>query len=215
MGVVHGHPASVYRVRRTVERERPAVVALEVSDLAVPLFAHYARAGDGPPRTEMEAAIRAGGDARVAGVDGPGAAFVRTLVGHLLARRPHPRTASRVLGLASRAVTAAVRCRVAAFAAVYASLHLDVVAPAVHDCPSDAPADEQARHETRQVTRARAVARMLDRSRAVEVVDTVREESMARRLAALRASGDVVAVVGLAHLDGVCAALDEANEMRS
>lgn len=49
VGVVHDYPASIYRVRRLVEAHDPAVLALELPLLAIPLYREYARDEGFPP----------------------------------------------------------------------------------------------------------------------------------------------------------------------
>lgn len=46
VGVVHDHPASRVRARRVVEKVTPAVVALELPPLAMPLYRQYAATND-------------------------------------------------------------------------------------------------------------------------------------------------------------------------
>ncbi len=84
VGVVHDHPASVARVRSTVETTEHATLALELPPLALPLFEEYADDARTPPAFggEMSAAIQAS-DARAVGIDGPSRRFLRTLARHV------------------------------------------------------------------------------------------------------------------------------------
>ncbi len=69
VGVVHDHPASLFRVAHLVETVEAAVLALELPPLAVPLFRLYARDDRTPPRLggEMSVAVRAAGSPRETG----------------------------------------------------------------------------------------------------------------------------------------------------
>lgn len=213
VGVVHDHPASVVRVRSLLEAETPAVLALELPPLAVALFEHYAADGatgagdDGsaPPRFggEMSAAVHAADGVRVAGIDGPATGFLRHLVGAL---REEAASASTVRSTVRRVASItrhAVGCRLAASLHAHTSLRVEVDSPTPHDVGwSDAP-ERQAADERRHVRRARSVMSAFQRTPASRCCETAREAHMAERLEGLREDGDVLAVVGVGHLDAV------------
>jgi pheromone shutdown protein TraB len=72
------------------------------------------------------------------------------------------------------------------------------------------PPAAQADHERAHVARRRALAGAVATPPAIALVDESREADMARRLAALRADGGVLAVIGVEHLDAVETRLHEA-----
>jgi hypothetical protein len=203
VGVVHDHPASVARVRSTVETTEHATLALELPPLALPLFEEYADDARTPPAFggEMSAAIQAS-DARAVGIDGPSRRFLRTLARHVSQERPDRGAIARLLSRTRRASGQAIRCRLAASIARRTSVRVEVGAPRTYDCDPDDPPAVQAENERAHVSRARAVLRALappDRDRR----DAVREDCMAAAIDDARRSGPVVAVVGIGHLDGL------------
>jgi pheromone shutdown protein TraB len=209
VGVVHDHPSSTYRVRSTVESLRPDVLALEVSPIALPMFQAYAEDGHTPPRFggEMSAAVQASEDAEVVGIDGPSRQFVVALLRRCISDRPSPATARKVLGGLATVTRQALACRAAATVASLTSLRVGVDEPVEHNCsPTDDPA-AQADDEARQVAQVQNCLSLLDRPAWMAVRDDTREACMARNLRALRQEGDVVAVVGIGHLDALAGEL--------
>lgn len=206
VGTVHDHPASVYRARRTVADRDPAVLALELPPLALPLFETLAsEAGELPddasvPGGEMGAAIAAASTDRVVGIDGPSLGYARTLAATLVDERPDRRALRGVLAGAASAGRQAIRCRFGATVAAHTARSPAVRDAVMHDCgPADDP-ETQAADERRQVERARAVMDAFEPSRAAQFRDQSREAHMAKRIGELRDEGDVVAVVGHGHL---------------
>ncbi|WP_284012081.1 hypothetical protein [Halobaculum litoreum] len=218
VGVVHDHPASVYRVRHVLAAVDPEVLALELPPISLPLFAQYAATEETPPALggEMSAAIQAADAATVVGVDRPTGGFFRRLGRTLLRERP-PFETVRTLGTRIAGTTThALVCLAAAGVAAATSVRLEVDAPTPHDVSwTDAPAD-QASHEREQVDRCRSFMdafRTASRSRASRIEDAAREASMAARLRDLRGDGaDVVAVVGIDHVEPLADGLDDAPE---
>ena len=205
VGVVHDHPASMYRVRTLVGALEPDTLALELPSISVPLFEGYADDERTPPAFggEMSTAIQAAGDAEVVGIDAPSVDFVRALVRKFREEKATPRTMGRVLdGLAS-VTRHAVTCRVAATLAARAGVRLEVDTPVAHDCDVTDEPDVQATNERRQVSTTFSLLRSVEPSRPVWFRDTAREECMASRIAELRENGSVVAVVGLDHLESI------------
>lgn len=209
VGVVHDHPASAFRARSAVEVRSPAVLALEIAPLALPLFEAYADGARDPTggTDEFTTAIRAAADARVVGIDAPSRRFVGTLARKCLAETLPLSTVRSVLRGLAAVSREATTCRLAAAVTANTLATVAVGEPVAHDCtPADDP-ETQAADEARQVERVRNVLSVLDRPPAVRVRDEVREECMSRALDDLRREGDVVAVVGLHHLDPVADAL--------
>ncbi len=205
VGVVHDHPASVYRVRRVVEREAPDVLALELPPLAVPLYETHAADEETPPPFggEMSAAVQAAGTDDVVGIDGPSTAFCRRLARTLVARGTSLETAVRsVRGVASVGKTA-LACRAAATLTNRTGLRIAVGDPTSHGVSRSDPPREQVADENRQIRTATAVLDALESPPASRVRSETREAHMADRLQTLRTRGDVVAVVGLGHFESI------------
>ncbi|WP_277539971.1 hypothetical protein [Haloarcula laminariae] len=212
VGVLHDHPASVYRVRSVVDRVDPDAVALELPPLAVPLAVRQAADERTPPTLggEMSAAVQAADTDRVVGIDGPSAGFLRYLAAELYAERASADTVRKVAaGL--RSVTArAVKRRAAAAVTALTSVQLAVDPPTTYDTGrTDDPA-RQAEEERRRADTARSMLRTFAAPPAAAVRRAARERYMADRLAALGGTDEVVAVVGLAHLDAVAGHLRDA-----
>ena len=231
VGVVHDHPASVFRARTAVEAVDPAVVAVELPDLALPLFEHgtetdgeerAATDGEGGRETvetdggeqrfgdEMSAALWAA-DGETVGIDGIDAGFLSGLAGTLRAEDASAatvrRTARSVAGIGRRALA----CRVAAVTD-RGGPTTRADGPADFDCTTADDPATQAADERRHRSRSRSLLAAIERPHADRVLDATREAAMVRRLASLRRSGDVVAVVGFDHLDAVADGLCEASE---
>lgn len=211
VGVLHDHPASSYRARAVVDAVDPDVLALELPPLAVPLTVHHAADERTPPALggEMSAAVQAADTDRVVGIDGPSVGFLRYLAAELYAERAGPATVRRTIGaLRSVTATAVTRRTVAAVAALTA-VQVAVDPPTVYDTGrADEPA-RQAAEERRRVDTARSMLRAFTPPPAAAIRRAARERYMADRLAALGRTADVVAVVGLAHLDAVAGHLRE------
>ena len=198
VGVVHNHPASKHRIR--------AVLGLELPPVAVPLYDFDADDWRTPPRFggEMSTAIQAAATDRVVGIDGPDPGFVVRLVRNLLGEGASLSTARSVLSSLAGVTKRAVGCRLAAAVARTIGVRFDVSDPAAHDCSWADPPAAQARDERAQVERARTIAETFEQPATARVRDRTRDQHMASRLSALQQEGDVVAVVGIAHLDPVC-----------
>ncbi len=211
VGVVHDHPASVFRVKTVVTERDPDVLALELPPLSLPLFERYAEDTRTPPvfGGEASAAIQAATTEHVVGIDGPTPRFLRRLIVTLHRDGGSLRTALGVLdGLAS-VTKNAVKCRLAGSLALMTSIRLEVDSPVTYSIGRTDGPERQAENERRQIARARAVMDAFEPSRAACFSDDVRESHMADRLDRLRHDGDVVAVVGRHHLDPVADMLEE------
>ena len=208
VGVVHDHPASVFRAGAIVESQAPDAVALELPPLAVPLFRSLAgREGGG----EMSAAIAAAPDARHVGIDGIDRRFLRTLFERVRDDWPSVGTLGSLARESVAFSRTALRCRTTALlprpSAVRPNRHGD----GQYDCePTDPPA-VQAECEREHVDRCLAFARAVRTPDAVRLRDEVREACMAERIDDLRRDGDVVAVLGVAHLQSVAQRLASAQ----
>ncbi|MBZ6495503.1 hypothetical protein [Natrinema longum] len=209
LGVVHDHPASVARVERVLEHVEPETLALELPPVAMPLYRVYAHNGDADdspsPRFggEMSAAIRAAPDADLVGIDAPNWSFLRRLVVRLVADRVPPATVRRVLSSVGGATREALACRVAATLTHATSMTVVPGDRVEYDCePDDSPA-QQAAHERSHVASVQALLGSVHTDgSAVAYRDETREECMIERLETVRsAPGDVVAVVGVDHLE--------------
>ena len=213
VGVVHNHPASTHRVRHVISSVDPEILALELPPISLPLFEQYAAADRTPPvfGGEMSAAIQAADRAAVEGIDRPTGGFFGRLGRTLLWERPSLETVRNVVSNAAATTKHALLCRAAAAVGARTSIRLEVDSPIPHDIAgTDAP-DDQARDEREQINRSRSFMnafRTASRSQASRLEDDAREAVMAGRLSELRGDGDVVAVVGIDHLDPLIDRLD-------
>lgn len=219
LGVVHDHPASVFRVAHVLERLEPEVLALELPPLAVPLFRMYAADANNPPRLggEMSMAVRTADGARAAGIDAPNRRYLQQLVSCLSADPPSFRVARLVAKDLFFASLHALSCRLGAFVGAMSPLRPRVYSPIQYETSlRDSPRD-QAAHETSHLATQRAFLRAVEIPAARRLIDTARETSMADRLGELRRKGDVVAVVGMEHLDPLADRLgaDDGGDSRS
>ena len=206
VGVVHDHPASTYRVRRTVESVSPDILALELPPMAVPLFEQYAKTDQSPPvfGGEMSAAIKAAEAVETVGIDRPTRGYFARLSRKVVRDRPSPATVRKVLSDATSATKHAFVCRIASAISAKTSVRLEVDSPVEHETDRRDTPEEQAVNERRQIRQSRAFMeafRNASATRASRFGDRVREEHMADKLSKLRHGGDTVAVVGVHHLD--------------
>ncbi|RQH03287.1 hypothetical protein [Natrarchaeobius oligotrophus] len=214
LGVVHDHPASVARVERVLEAVDPDVLALELPPAAVPLYRAYAadEGADGSPRFggEMSAAIGAAAGADVVGIDAPNWSFLRRLVTRLVADRVSPATARRLVSSVGGATREALACRVAATLTHATSMTVARDDPIEYDCSHTDPPAEQAAHERSHVATVQALLGSVETDgTALSYRDETRERCMVDRLREHEAGGDLVAVVGVDHLDRLEEALSE------
>jgi pheromone shutdown protein TraB len=99
-------------------------------------------------------------------------------------------------------------CRIAATVSRRAGLTVELDRPGCHDCRwIDDPAT-QAHDERSQVSRAKPVMQAFTPSGADTVRQATRESYMAAQTDRHRQERDVVAVVGIGHLDELAAALE-------
>jgi pheromone shutdown protein TraB len=202
VGVVHDHPASVFRARTIVEELEPGTVALEIPDALVPKFESYAETGS-DEGGEMTAAVEAASGS-VVGIDAPSARSFGELARQLLRERASPETAWEAVSISSRLVAQTFRDRLAiagvgeptngAFAESY-------------ECSSADSPGVQADHENGHVRRSTTLLRAFEVPAATRILDSARERAMGKRLRALRRTHPVVAVVGYSHVESVAETL--------
>jgi pheromone shutdown protein TraB len=218
VGVVHDHPASTYRTRQVIKELDPNVLALELPPISIPLFEECAATERFPPVLggEMSAAIQAAAPGTAVGIDRPTGAFFKRLGRKLLRERPSAEMVRTVLSNALSPTIHALLCRAAAAIAARTSVLLFVESKTAYDIDSMDSPEEQALDEREQARRAHSFMnafRTTNRSRASQFEDTVRDAEMAVRLSALREQGDVVAVVGIYHLDSLTERLEADTNM--
>lgn len=209
-GVVHDHPASVFRVQSIVGAHEPDALALELPSVALPLFEEYAEDDRTPPRFggEMSAAIQAADGGEIVGIDAPSGEFFREVLGTISDERP-PVDAIRNLGRGIASVTRhALECWVAGQLTRRTPFQVTLDDESDHGCDDADPPDAQAVDESAHVTQAVSLFRALDRPEPVRIRDVTREACMARKIDDLRGSGSVVAVVGHGHLDALAERLE-------
>jgi len=208
VGVVHDHPASCHRVRTLVDTVAPAVLALELPPLSVPLYCQHAADERRPPTLggEMSAAIQAADTDRVVGIDGPSVGFCRSLAGELYRRRASTATLRRTAGSLRSVTATTLRSRLASAVNSHTPVELAVDLPTAYDADRSDDPETQAADERDRMRTAESMLGAFGPPPAAAIRRTVRERHMADRLAALRA-GAVVAVVGQAHLAAVASHL--------
>jgi hypothetical protein len=208
VGVVHDHPASTYRVRRITKMSSPDILALELPPLAIPLFEQYARDDRSPPTFggEMSAAMQIARTDTTVGIDRPTCSFFLRLARNVLYERPSLTIVQNLLSGACSVTKHAIVCRLAAAVAARTPVRLEVDFPTAHDTDWWDTPEDQALDERRQIRRSRSFIDAMwtdDISCASRLEDSTREEHMADRLSALREEGDIVAIVGIDHLDSL------------
>jgi len=174
----------------------------------VPLFERYA-GDDSVPASgeEMSVGIRAADTAEVVGIDGPSRGFLARLARNLARGDASASTVRTVLGSVGAVCKHALACRVAALLDAPTAARLAVDSPVEHEVDEQDAPERQAADEQSQIRQARAVLGAFGKPEPVELRDETREAHMAARLASLRERGDVVAVVGVDHLDALAARL--------
>lgn len=213
LGVVHDHPASTYRVDAVISALDPALVAVELPNLLVPVLRDSAVSSD--VGGEMATAIAAAGDTPVVGIDVPGPRTLHALLAEITDQQPSVRTVMRT-------IISLGRIGLHTLAGVLT--HLDI--PGVpsfddleydheYDLPSDASPATQATHEQTHLEQSTALLRTFEPPAATRFLDTVRERHMARRLESRCHAGPTLAVVGYGHLDGLEEILRRRSERRA
>ena len=211
VGVVHDHPASTYRVARILEAISPDFLALELPPLAVPLFEMYARDVYTPPQLggEMSMAVQAAGDVELMGIDGPSRTYLRLLAKTVTEKRIPKNVVVKVLKDIVKSSGHALTCRLAALVGAITPLRLRVYSHMEYDSTLLDTPTEQATHERTYLSQQRTFLSAVEVPESVQVIDGIREESMVTQLREMRMKGDVIAVVGMEHLDAIEALLSE------
>lgn len=207
VGVVHDHPASEFRVRHAIETVNADVVAIELPPLSVPLFSRYAATKEDPPPLggEMSIAIQTA-DVPVVGIDAPNRPYLSRVARALVGRQTSLGVRRSIIGDLARISAHAVVTRLGS---LYGRLARPPVLyqPIQYDTsPFDTPG-EQATHESAHLSTRASFLRAVQPPPSIEVIDDLREQAMADRLASLRGDGRVVAIVGMEHLDPLVAHL--------
>ena len=204
IGVVHDHPASVYRVTHLLRTFEPETLALELPPLSVPLFVRYARDGSDPPRLggEMSAAIHAAGVARTVGVDAPNRRYLRTLL-HRLREAGDRDLARSVLRATLAGIAQTLACRLGAVVGRLTPYTPRPYRQIPYETTLLDDPGTQAADETAHLARHDAFVSAVEQPPATALVERTREDAMAAAVHRLRSLGDVVAVVGTSHLDSL------------
>lgn len=228
VGVVHEHPASVYRVEQAVQTLDPDVIALELPSLALPLFEQYARArggeseqapaesdelgadGDGPvpPGGEMSAAIDAADDTRTVGIDLPNVRYGGAVIDAVREESLSVDDVAKTIRAFGSQFSHAVHCRTAYYASRVGITLDPQVDSGEYDSRLTTSPHTQAAEEAKLVGAGTALLRAFNRPPALRTFDSAREAAMADALSDLRADGSVVAVVGHAHLNAITERLE-------
>lgn len=216
VGVVHDHPASIYRVQAFVDTLDPEVLGLELPRIVMPLFEKYAQADEEreDPGGEMSAAIRAAGDADVVGLDMPDLGSLVSLAKRMWRENVTSGTARSIADDVCRLYRHALAGRLVA-----AGLPLAIVGGDVHrrqryEVTAADPPAVQAEHERRHVRKSSSLLNSLDLPSATRLIDDERERRIASRLVDLQvgSTSPIVAVVGYQHLDTVVEAMRNAAD---
>lgn len=214
VGVVHDHPASVYRAETVVETVAPHTVAVELPDVLVPVIeravGEETAAAEEGVGGEMATAMAAA-EGAVVGIDVPGRGTGRALLTELRTERRSPRTVLRAIGDVGRIAGHALLGRLAGLGVPGTPAVEDLEQRHEYDLPADVTPETQADHEQAHVRRSTTLLRSFDPPAATAFLDAVRERYMVGRLQSLRRNGPVVAVVGHGHLDEIEAMLKNRN----
>lgn len=205
IGVVHDHPASFYRVDAILKALEPDVLALELPPLALPLFRLYSRDVYVPPRLggEMSLALQTADSVRAVGIDAPNRIYLRRLLEDSANRNlPTELLVPVVRDLLSSAAHT-LACRLGALIGTVTPLRPRVYSHHEYSCTLLDVPDVQAEHEMTHLTKQQSFLRAVEIPRWRRFVDDKRNESMAIVLNDLRMTGDVIAVVGMEHLDSL------------
>lgn len=208
VGVVHDHPASIYRVEAVIEEVSPATVGIELPSLLVPVFEQHVDEG-ADIGGEMTAAITAAESASVVGIDVPGPGFIRALCAELLKEPADTGAIVRTLRETWRLTSNAVLARLAHEGVPGLPTVSDLEFGHEYDLPERPSPERQAEHEAKHVRRSTTLLRTFEPPAATRLVDQIRERHMARRLRELAVDGPLVGVVGHGHLDEIQAVLEE------
>lgn len=204
VGVVHDHPASIFRTGHLVSALQPDVLAVELPRAAIPLFESFQADEEGSDHIggEMSLALRRASGAKV-GIDAPSLRYTRHLFTYLASEGVPPVLYWRVLKDLTLSTLQAVWTVIAAMVGTITGVRLRAHTPVEHEVtPTDPPA-KQAHAESEHIATRKAFLQAIEVPETIRIIDTIRERVMAERIAELRRQGDVVAIVGVEHLDPV------------
>lgn len=205
LGVVHDHPASIHRVDAILKALEPDVLAIELPPLALPLFRMYSRDVYVPPRLggEMSLALQTADSVRGVGIDAPNRIYLRRLFMELADQSLPTELLVPVARNLLSSAAHALACRLGALIGTVTPLRPRVYSHHEYSCTLLDVPDVQAEHEMTHLTKQQSFLRAVEIPRWRRFVDDKRDESMATVLQDLRLTGDVIAVVGMEHLDSL------------
>lgn len=206
VGVVHDHPASIYRAEAIIDTLDPDVVAVELPDILIPPFA-AAIASDDRVGGEMSAAMRAAGTDAVLGIDVPSRGLVSAVSAAISTHEPGLLTVGRTLRSVGKMVGHSALGRLAHAGVPGLPTVRDLEHSQAYDISVDATPRAQADHEAAHLGRSTTLLRAFEPPPATRLMDAIREQHMADRLESICRERTVVAVVGYSHLDGIAATL--------
>lgn len=151
----------------------------------------------------MSTAMQAAGEVHAVGIDAPNRVYLRLLVAQLATRPLTGGVIPSVLTDLLRSSAQAVACRVGALVGSITPLRLRVYSPIAYDATLLDSPSEQVTHEAELLSQQRAFVDAIQIPQSNQVIDRAREESLVARLRDLRMDGDVIAVVGLEHIDAI------------
>jgi hypothetical protein len=213
VGVVHDHPASIYRVAHLIETFSADVLAVELPPLAMPLFRLYAADDYTPPRMggEMSMALQAFGDGRTVGIDAPNREYFRQLFDGLRQEGFSIGLGRKLLTSLTIGVSQALTCRFGAILGRATPFRLRVYKVFRHEASFlDSPSD-QATDEASHISQEQALLQAIKLPPGMQLIENAREASMASSLRTLRTEGDVVAIVGREHLETLYSDLEDSS----
>lgn len=204
VGVVHDHPASIYRTGHLVETLDPDVLAVELPRAAIPLFESFSTDEAGSPSIggEMSLALKRARGEKV-GIDAPSLRYTRHLVSYLAREGVPPILYWRVFKDLAISTFQALVTVVAAVVGNATGVRLRAHTPVEHAVTKWDSPQEQADAESEHIATREAFMQAIEVPETVHIIDTIRERVMAERITELRERGDVLAVVGIEHLDPV------------
>lgn len=204
VGVVHDHPASIFRTGHLVETLQPDVVAVELPRAAIPLFESFKSDEEGSASIggEMSLALKRATGAKV-GIDAPSLRYTRHLISYLAREGVSPILYWRVFKDLAISTYQALVTVVAAVVGNATGIWLQAHTPVEHAVTHQDSAQAQADAESEHIATREAFMQAIEVPETIHIIDTIRERVMAERIAELRGRGDVVAVVGIEHLDPV------------
>lgn len=205
VSVAHDHPASIARVSRVLSSLTTDILALELPPLAIPLFRYYATEESTPPSLggEMSMAIQSERTARLVGIDVPNWSYLRVIGRHVVRGDIGTETLTAVLADFVRATAQALTCRLLEVTGRLRRTRPRCYTSLEYECSAEDSPERQALHEREHISKQQAFLRAVEIPAATKLIDSIREDSMVRRLHGLRGDGDLVVIVGAEHAEAV------------